>query len=126
MPEVRVPKRLRAQTPAHARSVQQERETAERLGGRTTPGSGSKYQKGDVRRRGLFRIECKCTRNASFSVTRTMVRKLDEATLGTKEIPVFQVELLGNDRIGQSDMKFYVVRAQDMEEMLERLGDGAS
>lgn len=92
---LKTPKRLKLVSPSHARAKVQEKETAKRLGGRTTKGSGSSYEKGDVRIRGVARIECKVTKNASFSVSTAMIEKLENGTSGSDEIPAFEIELKG-------------------------------
>ncbi len=87
-----VSKRMRL-SPSHQRAKAQETETAKRLGGKQVKGSGSGYQKGDVRVRGIARIECKTTKHKSFSVTLADVEKIEAATFGACELPVIEVEL---------------------------------
>lgn len=79
---------------AHFRAPDQEREIALRIGGTTTPASGALDIKGDVRIKSVARIECKTTANKSFSVTREMVRKIEEAALGSGEVPALVVEFI--------------------------------
>lgn len=93
-----IPKRAKLASPSHARAKAQEKECAERIGGKVTPGSGSKHQKGDVRRWGLVRVENKTTVHKSFSVSVDLLDKLDAAVFGTSELPVFEIELLGGAR----------------------------
>lgn len=88
-----IPKRLAGPSPAHNRSKLQERETARRLGGVVVKGSGSGDERGDVRLRGLIRLEAKTTSRKSFSVTPDILDKLDNAVFGSGEIPIIQVEL---------------------------------
>lgn len=95
---LRIPKRYRI-SPSHARAKVQEKECAERIGGKITPGSGSKNQKGDVRKWGIVRVENKTTKHKSFSVSTELLEKLDAAVFGTSEIPMFEIELgLGTHR----------------------------
>ena len=75
------------------RARQQEAEAAERLGGDQVKGSGSGYQKGDVRVRGMCRVECKTTKHRSFRVTLADIEKIEAATFGACELPVIEVEL---------------------------------
>jgi hypothetical protein len=89
-----LPKRLQGQTPSHARSRVQEKETAERTGGEQTPRSGAGRIKGDVRVRGVARVEDKTTKHASFSVTTKHLEKLDAAVAGSTEIPIMKIELV--------------------------------
>lgn len=91
------PKRLQGQTPSHARARVQESAQAKRIGGKVTTGSGNKYEKGDVRLKGIARVEAKTTKNSSYSVSKDTIRKLEEACFGAGEIPILHVELeLGN------------------------------
>lgn len=78
--------------PSYRRSKRQEKEIAERLGGRRTAASGSKDEKGDVRLRGVMRVEAKTTKNRSFSVTLDMVEQIESAALACNEIPVIAIE----------------------------------
>ena len=78
--------------PSYRRSRKQESELAGRLGGRLTAASGSKVEKGDVRVRGIMRIEAKTTKHKSFSVTIDMVEKIEEAALPCNEIPIIAIE----------------------------------
>lgn len=92
-----IPKRMQAPTASHARSKVQEKAQAKRIGGKVTTGSGNKYEKGDVRLKGVARIEAKTTKNSSYSVSKETIRKLEEAAFGSGEIPILHVELeLGN------------------------------
>lgn len=90
-----------------------ERETAARIGGRVTPGSGNKDQKGDVRVRHIARVECKVTKHKSFSVTEVMLGKIEDATFGTGEVPMICVEF-GDGK------KVWVVPDWGMDMLLDR------
>jgi len=81
-------------TYSHVRAPKQEKESASRFGGHTVKGSGSGQEKGDVRVTGICRIECKTTLKKSFSVTRDMVQKIEDAALMTGEVPAIQIEFL--------------------------------
>ncbi len=83
-----------AATPSHARSREQEQETAKRVGGKTIHRSGAGLVKGDVRLKGITRIENKTTKAASYGVSVETITKLENAVAGSGEIPVLQVELL--------------------------------
>jgi hypothetical protein len=96
------------QSVAHRRAPKQERELAKRSGGRLTPGSGSKTQKGDVRKAyGIIRIEAKTTTKKSFSVTKEMVRKIEDASLPNGEIPAIVIEFINEN--GDPEMEVAVV-----------------
>jgi hypothetical protein len=92
-----VPKRMK-QSAAYHHSARQENRAAVRLGGTTTPGSGSKDVKGDVRVRGKLRVECKATSNKSFSFTRDMADAIESAGMTAGEYPAIEVEFLPIDK----------------------------
>jgi Holliday junction resolvase len=77
---------------SHRRSKKQEKEIATKIGGKITPASGSREVKGDVRLKGIVRVECKTTKNKSFSVTLEMVEKIEDAAVEAGEMPVLIVE----------------------------------
>ena len=84
--------------PSQARSKVQEAETAARLGGRVTKQSGGgMFEKGDVRIPGLVKVECKTTKNKSFSVTKDIIEKIEEQALGAGELPVIEVDILNGE-----------------------------
>ena len=94
--------------PSYRRSKKQEKELASRGGGLVVPGSGSGMEKGDVKKfNGVFRIEAKTTKNKSFSVTREMVSKIEDAALSNGELPVIIIEF--NDGRGNPEMEVAVV-----------------
>ncbi len=93
--------------PSYRRSTKQEKELAGRLGGRRTPGSGSGPEKGDVRIKGVLRIEAKTTKNKSFSVTLDMVEKIEQAALLCGETPAILVEF--NDGRGKKVREIAIV-----------------
>ena len=80
--------------PSYRRSRKQEKEIAERLGGRRTAASGSKDEKADIRVRGVLRIEAKTTKHKSFSVTLDMINQVEEAALSCAETPAILIEFL--------------------------------
>lgn len=89
---------------SHRRAPKQEKQLAIRVGGRTTVASGAKqFEKGDVRKKRVVRIEAKTTKNKSFSVTTDIIRKIEDAALAADEMPVIVVELNNQDpRLRQS------------------------
>ena len=92
-----IPKRLKL-PPSVQRSREQEDDLAFRVGGRKTIASGALDVKGDVRKKRVVRIEAKTTKNKSFSVTREMLRKIEEAAMGADELPAFVVEFNDNGK----------------------------
>lgn len=91
---LKIPKRSRVHPSCH-RSRKQEGELAQKLGAKKVPASGSLDTKGDVRKKGVFRLEAKTTGAKSFSLTLEMVRKIEEAALASGELPAICVEFLG-------------------------------
>lgn len=81
-------------TKSHKRAPKQEREIAKRTNGRLVPASGAKHTKGDVRLKGIARIECKTTKHKSFSVTLEMAEKLEEEAALAGELPIFVIEFI--------------------------------
>lgn len=79
---------------AQKHSPMQEKAWAKLLGGRVTPGSGNQNTKGDVRVKGVMRLEMKCTEKKSFSITREMAEKIEQAGLANDEIPAMEIEFL--------------------------------
>jgi hypothetical protein len=102
---------------AYKHAPKQEKRIAKKVGGHTTPGSGSKRVKGDVRVKSIARIECKATQRKSFSVTREMLEKIEMAAGATDEIPILQVEFL--DAKGKIDGTFAVVPVHIIERLVE-------
>lgn len=86
-------------TASHRRAPKQEKELARRIEGRTTKASGSKEEKGDVRKPGVLRIEAKTTKYKSFSITIEMVEKIEQAALTCDELPCLVIEF--NDGKGK-------------------------
>lgn len=104
------------QSPAYWRSKKQEKELAGNLGGHRISGSGSGKRKGDVRKTGVIRIEAKSTQKKSFSVTREMVEKIVNASVGSDEIPAIVVEFL--DGQGNPEESVAVVPIWVLEEII--------
>ena len=82
------------------RSMKQELSLATDTGGVQQRGSGaSKFYKGDVRKKGIFRAECKYTKAASFTLKRSELDKIrSECTY--PEVPVF--DIIFTDRNGRA------------------------
>lgn len=80
--------------PAQRTSRRSEKKLAAELGGKVTKGSGNKDEKGDVRVKGVFRIENKDTQHKSFSITREMIDKIESAALHCNELPFIQVTFI--------------------------------
>lgn len=104
-------KRKAKPTPSHFRSKKQEREIATRL----VPRSGAGETKGDVRVKGVLRIECKTTKNKSFPVTLEMIQKIEEAAVSTGEMPAIVVEF---NRDGKKIAEVAVVPVYVLNELI--------
>jgi len=105
-------------TKSHKRAVKQEKETAARFRGYCTPASGAKDIKGDVRVKGVARIECKTTKHKSFTVTLDMARKIEEAAMSAGEYPVLLVEF--NDGNGVRLAELAVVPSYLLDDLLAK------
>ena len=79
---------------SHKHSPEQEAKWARELEGKVTPGSGSGNVKGDVRVKGLVRLENKTTDKKSFSLTREIIEKIEHAALNNNEIPFIQIDFI--------------------------------
>lgn len=111
LPDRKKPRRAKP-SPSHIRSKQQEREIAERL----VPRSGAGMIKGDVRIKGVLRVECKTTKHQSFSVTRDMLRKIEDAAAASGELPAIVVEF--NDGEGNKVSEVAVVPIYVLNELI--------
>jgi hypothetical protein len=89
------------------RSMRQERELASATGGRQQRGSGClPGYKGDVRKRGHFRAECKFTKNKAYRLTKEELSKIrSECSFG--ETPVLDVTF--TDSNGRTDERWVVL-----------------
>lgn len=113
---LKLPKRMNIH-PSQFRSKNQERELARRLNGKQVLASGALHEKGDVRVKRAVRIEAKTTIAKSFSVTREMVRKIEEAAMGADELPAIIVEFQTADN--KPEMQVAVVPVWCLEMMCQ-------
>lgn len=95
---MKTPKRIKPLlSSSHAHATHQEKRAANRINGRTVRGSGSGNEKGDARKPGVCRVECKGTKHNSFSITQEMLDKIEDAALPSCELPVIQVDFLDDN-----------------------------
>ena len=92
---------------SHSYAKRHEKEIAEDIGGHTTKGSGSGNEKGDVRVDGLFRVECKCTKNKSYSLKLETLQKIEEESLSSGETPLLNLRFI--DDVGNKKAGYYLV-----------------
>ncbi|GGN51473.1 hypothetical protein GCM10011349_24060 [Novosphingobium indicum] len=91
-----IPKRLADRSRKMQQSQRQEKMIADRIGGKRTKSSGAEpFEKGDVRIKGLVRIEAKTTSSSSFRVTTTMIDTIQGHAVQAGELPIIEVELAG-------------------------------
>jgi hypothetical protein len=102
---------------SHKRSDEQEKSLAKRLKGRNTPRSGAGKEKGDVRCKGILRLEAKTTLNQSFSVTRKMFKTVTDAALPCGEIPAMLIEFLNKE--GKPEAELAVVPSYVLDMLVE-------
>lgn len=107
-------------TPSHRRAPKQEASLAALVRGSRVPGSGAGDVKGDVRRKGLLRIEAKTTRHASFSVTLEMLRKIEQAATQSGEMPAIVVEF--NDGKGKPLGSVAILPLYALQELVDVTG----
>ncbi len=106
-------------TKSHKRAPKQESEITKLVKGRKVPASGAKHTKGDVRLKGVARIECKTTKNKSFSVTLEMAEKLEHEAALAGEVPIFVIEF--NDPVtGKKIKDLIVMPGYALETLLEQ------
>ena len=100
------------------KSRKQELRIAEDIGGRRQPGSGNQaHAKGDVRKKGEFRIEAKFTRAKQFTLKREELDKINgECSYGEK--PVFQIDFISSvtDKVDDS---WVAIPYDDWKELID-------
>lgn len=100
--------RKAAKSKGYKRSLKQEEELAARGRTRRVVASGAGPEKGDVKKyAGVWRIEAKTTSRKSFSVTRDMISKIEDAALPHGEMPAIVIEFL--DKNGKPECEVCVV-----------------
>ena len=82
---------------SHKRSAKQESSLASRLGGTLVPRSGAGKIKGDVRIKGVARIEAKTTIHKSYSLTLATWLKIKNAAVAADECPAMVIEFLDSE-----------------------------
>jgi len=88
-------------------SRRQELGLAGDTGSQAQKGSGSlPWAKGDVRKRGSFRAECKFTRAKSYSVTRATLDKI-RSECAVNETPLLDLQFL--DKHGAVDERWVLI-----------------
>lgn len=105
------------QSKAYHASPKLEKKMAKRVGGYRTAGSGSKREKGDVRVRGVTRIEHKATSKQSFRVTLEILEKIELAARGCDEIPILVIDFL-DDRGRSVQKEIAVLPFSDLMDLL--------
>ncbi len=102
---------------AQSRSVVQEKDRAKQLGAKRVPMSGAGDTKGDVRMKNVVRMELKTTQAKSFSVSREIISKIENAALTSNEIPAIEVEFI--DRNGKPECSVCIVPTYIIEMLME-------
>lgn len=100
------------------RSLRQEVDIMEELGGRTQPGSGNQPgAKGDGRKKGELRVEAKFTEANSYSLKLDDLYKIaGEASFG--EMPLFIIDYLEPGKRSLKD-RFVVLHFNDLKGLLD-------
>ena len=116
---LKIPKAAQgALTPSHARAKKQELEAAKRL---LVRGSGCGSVKGDVRLKGITRLECKTTKHKSFALSRELVERIESAAMGAGEVPAFEIEFCSED--GVKELSCLVMPTWVLNEYLNNQND---
>lgn len=114
-----VPKRLAGvKTVSHNHAPKQEANMASSYGGKVVKGSGCGSEKGDVRIAGVARIECKSTKNKSFSLKLSVLDKIEEEATCAGEIPILQLDFI-NDQ-ATTVKRVAIVPLHVLDTILER------
>lgn len=115
-----VPKRLgiKKMSPSHVRSPIQESEIATKLKGEVTRGSGCGFEKGDIRVKGIMRVEAKTTKNKSYSLKRSTFEGLEDSIVGSNEIPAMIIEF---NNEGKPSKELAIVPTYVLEMLCEKL-----
>ncbi len=127
MAKLPTPKRLGGQTAnANQRKGRaHEVSSATRFRAELVPGSGAGRVKGDVRKRNVFRLENKTTKNLSFPLSAALIDKLEKSVpMGSTEIPFMEVRV--NDE-GIEPKTVFVFPSWAMDDVIaamEGLQDG--
>lgn len=103
---------------AYHRSARQEKELATRVGGNVVKGSGRGMEKGDVRAKGILRVEAKTTTKGSFRVTRDMLDQIEAAGYSAGEIPIMAIEFI-SPTTGRPLGAFAIAPLSTLEELVE-------
>lgn len=82
------------QSKAYWYSKKQEKNIAKDYGGYNISGSGSGKKKGDAVVPNVLRVEAKSTSKKSFSITRDMIDKIENAAVGSNELPIIEIDFL--------------------------------
>ena len=113
--------RRRAMKARKKRSQKQELQIAGQFDGRTQPGSGAMpWAKGDVRKKGVFRIEAKFTEAKSYSLKLEDLEKIEAECEGAEK-PIFIIDYLEN---GTRSLRgrYAVLTDTHLEELLNESG----
>lgn len=99
-----------------------ERKIAGIIGGRTQVASGAMpWAKGDIRKKGKYRIEHKSCENKSFSLTRDLLDKItSEASYG--EMPMMVIEFLNKQTLKVED-SWVVMPGHVLQELNDETDD---
>lgn len=94
----------------------QEKRLAKSLGGRRTPGSGSKAIKGDVHTQEEL-VEAKTTSKTQYTLKLEDLQKLERQATGAGKRPVFAIELNNEARVNLLNREWVLIPRHDYEEL---------
>ena len=102
--------------PGFNRAREQETKVANLFRGERIKGSGNGDTKGDVRVRGVTRIECKTTTKESYSLRLKDMDTISRAAVGAGEIPAMVIQFEGDS--GKSVAEVAVIPMWALQELL--------
>lgn len=101
---------------ARERSLAQENSLAKTLGGRRVPGSGAFVNRpGDVKS-DLYLVECKTTRKNSYSLSASLLSKIEDEAFASQRAPLFAITF-EEKMAGEKD--WVVISASELRSLLE-------
>lgn len=118
---LRIPK-SKQQKPhiAQRHAATQEKRVAASLGAKPTKGSGCGDERGDSRRKGIIRVENKCTTSQKgFRVTVEIIEKIENAALQSGEVPAIEVEFIDKET-GAILHEWAIVPVYVLKDIVER------
>lgn len=104
------------QSASHAHAPKQEAGLVSSINARLVKASGSGYEVGDVRVKGVIRIDCKSTINNSYSLKAETMEHLQMAAMQDGEVPALQLDFLTTD--GEVEQRLAIIPLWALEQLI--------